>query len=87
MMDVKTLDDIKIAVKSLIETNSHTKIKKIPTLQETIESIMNAYSPARKAHATRRLRAYAVHHANKIGSTPTRVIAGVCAAVTKRIFA
>jgi hypothetical protein len=41
-------------------------------------------NPALKAHATRALRAYSFSRAEEIGSTPTRVIAGVRAAVTKR---
>lgn len=85
-MNVKTLDDVRDSAKKLIKSNKPTKIKKIPTLQDTIDSIMNASSPARKANATRRLRLYAESRAKRLGSTPTRVIAGVCAAVTKRIF-
>jgi len=84
-MTATVLSDVKNAAKGLIESNGRTKIKKVPTLQETVQSILNARTPARKAHATRRLRSYAVHHAKKTGSTPTRIIAGVCAVVTKRL--
>lgn len=84
-MTTSILMDVKNAAKGLIDNGNKTKIKKIPTLNETVDSIMNATNPARKAHATRRLKAYAVHHARAIGSTPTRVIAGVAAAVTKKM--
>lgn len=84
-MNAKILKDVKNAAKNLIEKNGLSVNGKALSLDETIDSILNASTPARKAHATRRLTSYAVSHAKKIGSTPTRVIAGVCAVVTKRM--
>lgn len=81
-MNAAVLEDVKLSAKRLI--NKPTKIKKVPSLEETVNSILEAHNPALKAHATRNLRSYAIHHSKAIGSTPTRVIAGVCAAVTKR---
>lgn len=54
------------------------------TLQEVVRRIMNAKTPAQKAHATRALQSYAATRSLEIGSTPTQVIAGVRAVVTKR---
>ena len=52
-------------------------------LEEVINRLVNAKTPAYKAHATRALKSYAVLRAFEIGSTPKKVIAGVRAAVTK----
>lgn len=84
-MNYSVLEEIKISAKKLISEDKPTKIKKIPTLEETIFSILNAYTPARKANATRRLRLYAQSRAKEIGSTTDRVIAGVFASATKKI--
>lgn len=54
------------------------------TLNEVVDRLLKATTPAHKAHATRALKTYAVTRALEIGSTPTAVIAGVRAAVTKR---
>lgn len=54
------------------------------TLEEVVNRILNANTPALKAHATRALKTYAVMRALEINSTPSAVIAGVRAAVTKR---
>ncbi len=54
------------------------------TLEEVVDRLVNAKSPAHKAHATRALKTYAVMRALEIGSTPSAVMAGVRAAVTKR---
>lgn len=54
------------------------------TLNEVVDRLLNAKTPAHKAHATRALKTYAVMRALEIGSTPTAVIAGVRASVTKR---
>lgn len=54
------------------------------TLEEVVDRLANAKSPAHKAHATRALKTYAVMRALEIGSTPSAVMAGVRAAVTKR---
>ena len=57
---------------------------KVFTLENVVDRLVNAKSPAHKAHATRALKTYAVLRALEIGSTPSRVIAGVRAVVTKR---
>lgn len=54
------------------------------TLEEVVDRLVNAKSPAHKAHATRALKTYAVTRALEIGSTPSAIMAGVRAAVTKR---
>lgn len=54
------------------------------TLEEVVNKLLNANTPAHKAHATRALRAYSVQRAYELGTSPARVIAGVRAAVTKR---
>lgn len=54
------------------------------TLEEVVNRLLNAKSPANKAHATRALKTYAVMRALEINSTPTAVMAGVRASVTKR---
>lgn len=54
------------------------------TLNEVVERLLKANTPAHKAHATRALKIYAVVRALEIRSTPDRVIAGVRAVVTKR---
>lgn len=59
------------------------KIMKSFTLEEVVDRLIRANTPAHKAHATRALKTYAVMRALEIDSTPTRVIAGVRAAVTK----
>lgn len=84
-MNAKVLEDVKFAAKNLVEANGLSANGKVPSLEDTIRGILNATTPARKAHATRKLTSYAVNHAKSIGSTPARVIAGVCAAVTKRL--
>jgi hypothetical protein len=47
--------------------------------------LVSSISPVHKAHATRALNNYSKKRAAEIGSTPKRVVAGVKAAVTKRI--
>jgi hypothetical protein len=59
------------------------KIMKSFTLEEVVDRLIRANTPAHKAHATRALKTYAVMRALEIDSTPIRVIAGVRAAVTK----
>jgi|688.fasta_scaffold262948_2 hypothetical protein len=54
-------------------------------LETVIQKMLDANSPAHKAHATRALNNYSKKRAAEIGSTPKRVVAGVKAAVTKRI--
>ena len=83
-MNAKVLNGIKVSAQVLVEKKPFLN-KNYHDLDETIDSILNASTPARKAHATRRLWAYALGHAAAIGSTPKRVMAGVCAAVTKRM--
>ena len=53
-------------------------------LDAVVRKMLDARSPAQKAHATRALKNYAQKRASEIGSTPKRVTAGVRAAVTKR---
>jgi len=53
-------------------------------LETVIQKMLDAKSPAHKAHATRALNNYSRKRAEEIGSTPERVVAGVKAAVTKR---
>jgi hypothetical protein len=57
----------------------------IGSLEAVIQKMLDANSPAHKAHATRALNNYSKKRAAEIGSTPKRVVAGVKAAVTKRI--
>jgi hypothetical protein len=54
------------------------------TLEDVVNKLIKANTPAHKAHATRALKTYAVTRSLEIGSTPSRVIAGVRAVVTKR---
>ena len=55
------------------------------TLDEVVESILRAdVSPAYKAHATRRLKAYVVQRCFEIDARPSQVEAAVKAVVTKR---
>ncbi len=56
---------------------------KVFTLEDVIGRLIRAKTPAHKAHATRALKTYAVMRAIELDSTPTKVIAGVRAAVTK----
>jgi hypothetical protein len=69
--------------------NDLTKEKNMKpiTLEDVVEKLLKADTPAYKAHATRSLNAYAEKRALEINSTPKRVIAGVRAVVTKRRFA
>ena len=57
------------------------------TTKEVVDRLICARSksPAHKAHATRSLKMYAVIRALETRSTPTRIIAGVRAAVTKKL--
>jgi hypothetical protein len=58
----------------------------IGSLEAVVQKMLVAsMSPAHKAHATRALNNYSRKRAAEIGSTPKRVVAGVKAAVTKRI--
>jgi hypothetical protein len=58
----------------------------IGSLEAVVQKMLVAsMSPAHKAHATRALNNYSKKRAAEIGSTPKRVVAGVKAAVTKRI--
>jgi hypothetical protein len=57
------------------------------TLDEVIGSMLKANvnpSPAYKAHATRRLKAYTLQRCAETNAKPSRIIAGVRAAVSKR---
>lgn len=56
----------------------------VSPLENVIQRMLAAKSPAHKAHATRALNNYSRKRAAEIGSTPERVMAGVKAAVTKR---
>jgi hypothetical protein len=84
-MNFNTLNAIKSAAHHLVGSKPVLTKSSYPSLEETINSILSASSPAHKAIATRRLWAYAIGHSAAIGSTPKRVIAGVCAAATKRM--
>jgi len=53
-------------------------------LETVIQRMLDANSPAHKAHATRAFKNYCHKRAAEIGSTPERVAAGVKASVTKR---
>jgi hypothetical protein len=59
--------------------------KDVSLLEIVIQKMLDANSPAHKAQATRALNKYSKKRAAEIGSTPKRVVAGVKAAVTKRI--
>jgi hypothetical protein len=59
--------------------------KNVSFLETVIQKMLDANSPSHKAHATRALNNYSKKRAAEIGSTPKRVVAGVKAAVTKRI--
>jgi hypothetical protein len=54
-------------------------------IQRMTNALRNPGNPALKAHATRALTKYAANRAVEIGSTPTRVMAGVRASFTKRM--
>jgi len=58
----------------------------IGSLEAVVQKMLVAsMSPTHKAQATRALNNYSKKRAAEIGSTPKRVVAGVKAAVTKRI--
>jgi hypothetical protein len=63
--------------------------KATPSFETVIQRMTNAHrnpgNPAYKAHATRAIMKYAAARAAEIGSTPTRVAAGVRASFTKRM--
>jgi hypothetical protein len=63
--------------------------KAAPSFETVIQRMTNAHrnpgNPAYKAHATRAIMKYAAARAAEIGSTPTRVAAGVRASFTKRM--
>lgn len=55
------------------------------TLDEVIDSMLKAdINPAYKAHATRRLKAYTMQRCAETNAKPSRIMAGVRAAVSKR---
>lgn len=54
------------------------------TCEEIVQSYILASNPAYKAHATRKLNSYVKQQCELTGSKPSRIIAGVRAALTKR---
>ena len=59
-------------------------VKKVLTASEVIDAIVNAESPANKAHATRKLNAYVAQRV-KDGFEEYRVRAAITAHVTRRL--
>lgn len=58
-------------------------MSKVPTSSEVIEALLNAKKPADKAHATRKLRAYATQKVSE-GKNERQVVAAIKAHVTRR---
>ena len=58
-------------------------MKTIPTASEVIDAIVNAESPAKRAHATRKLNAYVAKRV-KDGLNESQVRAAIAAHVTRR---